>query len=286
MLSLLVNHVLSDSLRRDAIFDGSILLYTQSPSSLALCQHARDMAVAAFAPHEPERAQFALPVEEFVAKAGPLKSRFTNDLRTKELIRDLLTELGCDLRETYFDVPRLRIVPSDAYLTSGVSYAYKAHRDIWYSSPLCQLNYWIPVFPVVPGRAMSFFPSYWDRPLANTSSGFDYGEWCAVGRQMATTQIKEDTRKHPVPTEPVELASEARIAGEMGEMILFSAAHMHATAPNDSGLTRFSLDFRTVNREDLKQQRGAPNVHNGATGTTLGDFLRADDFQPLDLSCL
>ncbi len=284
MQALCLNQELTDDARRAALFAGDILLYSRSPSTASLCDHALEMIAEALSPHDPERAQFSLSVEEFVARVGPLKTRFTNDARTKELIRAILADFGCDLQHTYFDVPRLRVVPSGGYLSSGVSYAYKAHRDIWYSSPTCQVNYWMPAFAIAPGRAMSFFPAYWSRPLSNSSSAFDYGEWCKVGRRLATTQVKEDTRNHPLPLEEVDTSSEFRIAGTKGDIILFSAAHLHATAPNQSGLTRFSIDFRTVNLQDLDSDSGAPNVDNRASGTTLGDFLRADDFTPIKLA--
>ena len=200
-----------------------------------------------------------MPVEEFVRRAGPLKTRFTNDLHTKELIRDVLCEFGCDPNDTYFDVPRLRIVPAGGYLSSGVSYAYKAHRDIWYASPTAQVNWWMPVFDVTGERAMSFFGDYWAKTLPNSSADFDYGEWCSVGRKMASSQIKEDTRKHPLPVNDPDPASELRICGTKGDMIMFSASQLHATAPNDSPVTRFSIDFRTIALSDLASKRGAPN---------------------------
>jgi hypothetical protein len=51
--------------------------------------------------------------------------------------------------------------------------------------------------------------------------------------------------------------------------------------PNTTSRTRFSIDFRTVNLDDLAEQRGARNVDSLCTGTTLGDFLRAADLMPM-----
>jgi hypothetical protein len=280
MANIGFNHDLSWDAARDQLFGGDLLVYSRRESTLALAAHAYAMAQEALGP-QPERAQFELSVEEFIQRVGPLKSRFTNDAVTKTLVRDVLVSFGCDLDDTYFDVPRLRVVPHGGYLSSGVSYAYKAHRDIWYSSPTAQVNWWMPVLDVTPQRAMSMLPGYWARPLANSSSQFDYAEWCQVGRQLATEQGKVDTRKHPLPQESVDLESEVRIAGTRGDMLLFSAAQLHATAPNDSGVTRFSIDFRTVSLSDLRSGKGAPNIDNKATGTTLGDFLRSRDFQPI-----
>jgi hypothetical protein len=282
MVGIVLNHPLDCEARRKLVFEGQLLLYARRDATAALADHAIAMISEMLSPDDAERAQFGLPVQEFIERVGPLKSRFTNDLRTKELVREVLRSFGCDLDATYFDVPRLRVVPHGDYLSSGVSYAYKAHRDIWYSSPTAQVNWWMPVFDVTPERAMSFFPEYWDKPVPNSSRDFDSGEWCRVGRTMATSQVKEDTRKHPLPQAPVETRSELRIAGTKGDAILFSAAHLHSTAPNQSGRTRFSIDFRTIHVQDLERGRGAPNIDCEATGTTLGDFLRASDFEPID----
>jgi Phytanoyl-CoA dioxygenase (PhyH) len=281
MVNIYLNHRLSDHNRRERIFSGDLLLYSRGAATAALTDYAVGMIRGAFAPYAPEKAQYELSVEEFVRRAGPLKSKFTNDHHTKELIRHLLSEFGCDLNDTYFDVPRLRIVPSHGYLTSGVSYAYKAHRDTWYASPVSQLNWWMPVFDVTGERSMSFYVDYWTKPLTNSSAEFDYGEWCRVGRTLATSQIKTDTRKHPLPQSAPDKASEIRVNGTSGDVILFSSSHLHETVANESEFTRFSIDFRTVALSDLKSGRGGPNIDSRAAGSTLGDFIRASDFVPI-----
>ncbi len=283
MASIILNHQLNCDRRRDELFDGQLLVYTRRSSTEALANHAIEMISEVLAP-DPEKAQFSLDVNAFVKIVGSLKSRFTNDLTTKKLVRDILDDFGCDLDKTYFDVPRLRVVPHGGYLSSGVSYAYKAHRDTWYSSPACQVNWWMPVFDVTSSRAMSFFPEYWDRPVKNSSAGFDYGEWLQVGRTQASSQIKYDARNHPLPLEEIGgVSSELRIAGTKGDIILFSAGYLHATAPNVSGSTRFSVDFRTFNTSDLQSSRGCKNIDNKSTGSTISDFFRASDFSKCDL---
>ena len=63
--------------------------------------------------------------------------------------------------------------------------------------------------------------------------------------------------------------------------MLFSGSQFHSSVPNTSGKTRWSIDFRTVNVDDVEGGRGAPNADCDCTGTTLGDFLRARDFEHL-----
>ncbi|HLJ56274.1 MAG TPA: hypothetical protein VKT77_14630 [Chthonomonadaceae bacterium] len=279
-MKISLNCAHTDAERRAALFEGDLLLYSGMPALAELALHAKRCISEAFG-EEPETAQFRMPVAEFAATAGPLKSRFTNDNTTKELVRGVLVGFGCDLDETYFDVPRLRVVTSNGYLTAGVGYAYKAHRDTWYSSPDCQVNWWAPVFALTEERSLAFYPGVWARPVANSSGDFDYDEWCRVGRAVAGSQVTVDTRNHPLPLEPLPADAEMRLTIGAGDLVLFSGAHLHATVPNGSGLTRFSFDFRTVNAEDIRLGAGAPNVDCRATGTTLGDFIRASDFSPV-----
>ena len=102
MQNLLVNPTLSDDARRRALFDGDLIFYIASAASVALCEHAVTMIKEAFAPHDPEHAQEVLPVEKFVEIVGPLKSRFTNDQRTKELLRDYFSEKGIENEQNLF----------------------------------------------------------------------------------------------------------------------------------------------------------------------------------------
>jgi hypothetical protein len=52
---------------------------------------------------------------------------------------------------------------------------------------------------------------------------------------------------------------------------------MHSSVPNDSGRTRFSIDFRTVHFGDVLDRNGAPNIDSECTGTSMGDYLRVSD---------
>lgn len=280
MLKINFNPHASDEERRSLIFSGALLFYTATPESLSLVGYAESLIREAFDGRDPEHAQETMPVSDFINIVGPLKTKFTNSSVTKDLLSAYLRSMGVDAKRTYFDVPRLRVVPHSDYLKAGVSYAYKAHRDIWYSSPTAQLNWWLPVMEVVPERTMAFFPDYFERPLPNSSADFDYGEWTTFGRSAAISQSNVDTRKHPLPMAPVE-AEEFRYGAAAGDTLVFSASHLHATAPNTSGKTRFSIDFRTVNESDLAASRGAPNVDSRSTGSTIGDFMRIDDLSTI-----
>jgi hypothetical protein len=235
----------------------------------------------AFHPLDPLTAQFHLSVERFVEIFGPQKPKFIHHPRTKEIIRNILSEFGCDLDETYQDVPRLRAVTSDAYLTSGVGYAHHPHRDTWYSAPMQQINWWLPIFEMASESSMAFHPQYWNEAVKNGSRDFNYYEWNTTGRASASQHIKSDTRKQPKPEQPMDLDPQIRFVPEPGGVILFSAAQMHSTVPNTSRKTRFSIDFRTVHIGDIKSARAPHNIDSECTGTSLRDFLKARDLSAM-----
>ena len=268
----------NDDIRRQRLFDGQIFVFSPRPASLALIEFARGMITQAFGSRDPLTAQYGMPVEEYVSVVAPLKPAFIHHPETMKLLRAVVEAVGCDLEATYVDVPRLRMVTSDAYLTSGVGYAHHLHRDTWYSAPMAQLNWWIPIYDFESESSMAFHPRYWAEAVENGSAEFNYYEWNAVGRKQAAQHVKADTRRQPKAKQEMELEPQVRVVCPAGGIILFSAAQMHSTVPNTSGRTRYSLDFRTVNMQDLLSANGAPNVDSAPTGTSLRDFVRARDF--------
>ncbi|MGY4648080.1 phytanoyl-CoA dioxygenase family protein [Mycobacterium sp. URHB0021] len=279
MTTILFNPAATDDERRARLYNGQVLVYGASPESLALVQHARDLITEAFGTLDPQTAQAEMPVEEYARLLAELKPKFIHHPESKELIRRLLSSYHCNPDRTYFDVPRLRTSTSDGYLTSGISYAFHPHRDTWYSAPFSQLNWWMPIYPVVPENVMAFHPQHWRDPVRNGSRRYNYYEWNQTSRQTAAQHITSDTRDQPKPEEPVQLEPHVRVVPEGGGVMLFSGNQLHSTVPNTSGRTRFSIDFRTVNIDDVLTRNEAPNVDSECTGTSLRDFLRASDLE-------
>lgn len=246
---------INDDIRRAHLYNGQIFVYSPSKSAIALCEFAREMAEAAFAPLDPITAQHSLPVEKYVEILAKLKPAFIHHPKSKELIQGILEENGCDLSKTYFDVPRLRTATSDGYLTAGIAYAFHPHRDTWYSAPQSQINWWLPVYDVTAENVMAFHPRYWNEPVKNSSRDYNYAKWNRESRKNAAQHIKKDTRKQPHAEELLEIEPQLRVVTKVGGMILFSGAQMHSTVPNTSGYTRFSIDFRTVHLDDAIARR-------------------------------
>jgi hypothetical protein len=281
MTTIYFDSHLPDDERRRRLYSGDVFVYSPRPSTRALTELARELIAEAFSPLDPEHAQESLPVERFVEIVGPLKPRFIHHPRTLELLLDLLRDLGADMDKTYFDVPRMRVATSGGYLTAGVAYVLHPHRDIWYSSPPCQLNWWLPVYPFESESSFAFHPRYWNEPVENSSGEYNHYQWNKTGRANASKEVKADTRKQPKPLEPLVLEPEVRVVCPPGGLILFSGAHLHSTVPNTSGRSRFSIDFRTAHLDELASLGGAPSLDRKCTGTTLFELRRASDLSPV-----
>jgi Phytanoyl-CoA dioxygenase (PhyH) len=281
MPTIYIDSASSDEKRRHLLYGGDLFAFSPGESATKLSELARDLSEAAFAPHDPQVAQESMPAERYVEILARLKPKFIHHQRAKELIADLLAELGCDVEKTYFDVPRLRTMAHGEYLKAGLAYQFHPHRDTWFSAPHQQLNWWLPVYEIESENSMAFHPQYFDRPVRNSSAGYDYEEWNKTGRQQAAKQVKKETRQQPQSEEPLDLEPDVRVVTPPGGTLVFSAAQLHSTVPNTTSRTRFSIDFRTVNLIDLVEGVAAPNVDSDCTGTTLRDFMRASDLEPL-----
>ena len=64
---------------------------------------------------------------------------------------------------------------------------------------------------------------------------------------------------------------------EVGDLIAFCGAHLHGSALNQTGRTRFSTEVRTVHRLDFVADEGAPNVDAKAPCQTTSWFSGIND---------
>jgi hypothetical protein len=281
MTSVIIDPTCTDDERRQALYAGDIFVHTDSPAIRAFVAFTRQLIEDAFGAHDPQTAQYDMDVETYAALLGRLKPAFIHHPESKRHLAAILVEHGCDPELTYFDVPRMRSSTSDDYLTTGIAYAFHPHRDTWYSAPMMQLNWWLPIFDVSARNVVAFHPQYFDTAVTNGSDRYNYYAWNRDSRAIAASQIGVDTRDQPMPEEEIALDPQIRPVPPVGGMMVFSGAQLHSSVPNDSGRTRFSIDFRTVHRADVEAGRGATNVDSRCTGTTMRDYLRVSDLERL-----
>lgn len=280
-ISVQFDRSMTDISERSRIYDGAVNISGPTATSLGFAMFARELIEDAFGAHDPELAQFEMSVDEYASILGALKPRFIHHPRSKRFLQQLLAERGCDPATTYFDVPRLRSSTSNGYLTTGIAYAWHPHRDTWYSAPLAQINYWLPVYEVSASNAMAFHPEYFNRAVPNDSAIYNYYEWNAKHRAAAAANVGRESRPLPGPVTPVDVSSSTVFVPPPGGMLQFSGHHLHSSVPNTSGRTRFSIDFRIVHIDDVRAGAGACNVDSRCTGSSIRDFISAADLSPM-----
>ena len=280
MSSVYFDGELSDEERRQRLYAGDIVMLSAKPGTQALVALARAMLEDAFAPHDPRSVHKHMTPERVAEILSKLKPSFIHHPKCKELIPAVMSENGVDLDKIYFDVPRLRSAYPAHFLSSGIAYAFHPHRDTWYSAPMCQINWWMPIYPLSANNAMGFYPRYFSEPVKNNSDIYNYYEWNTKNRASAAQHVKRDTRQQPKPQQELDPLT-VRYLPAPGGIIVFSGAQLHETVPNTTDLARYSIDFRTVHLDDVVAGRGAPNIDSRCTGTTMRDYLRASDLQPL-----
>ncbi|MBY0402980.1 MAG: hypothetical protein K2X66_03720, partial [Cyanobacteria bacterium] len=184
------------------------------------------------------------------------------------------TEALFALNNICMDRFRLRCnPPMSADLPNGNSEPVyrQIHRDTWYANPHCQINGWISLFDGEVPQTFRFFPLYFHTSIENTSSDFDYGEWSkVVGFQSPHTT---SSQAYPTVKAPPENSLGQGFSCKAGDLLLFSGHHLHQTSVNTTPFSRLSVDFRWVDVEDKRMNRGPLNVDNASAGDASLDYL-------------
>ncbi len=270
------------AVRNARLFAGAIAVLTDVPAVATFIDRARDLVFEAFGPDDPQTAHDRFPPDQLAAKAQALLDRFRADGQVRALFPAMMTALGEDPDDCHFDHLYLRVSPSGMGHGHRRTRALWPHRDSWGSNLYAQVNWWAPVLPIIEGNGLALYPDYWRRPLPNTTADWDF-EAMKRARKAAHAQgLRGADLEQVYPTVPSGLAApeeEGRIVPvpEPGQILAFSAAHLHASVPNRTGRTRYSFETRTVSREDVRAGRGAPNVDGAAPGIQWGWFQRLSD---------
>lgn len=258
---------LDDCSRGARLFRGDLIVFRSVDAVSALVSKAVGMIREVFAPHDPLVAQGALTSVAYADKSEALIRTFERDPGIRNLYRAALEAVGVDASLTYWDRLRLRIQPSGETHMSRRVMNLAPHRDSWGSNVMAQVNWWAPIYPVTAERTMVIYPAHWDRPIANTSADWDF-----EALRLRSQRGDDSYPLLPVATEPVDRTSAWPVVIEPGDLLCFSGAHLHASVPNTTGITRFSTEVRTANIEDLRAGRGAPNVDGAAPRQPLEWF--------------
>lgn len=280
IMSVLIDPGLNADALRQKLYDGNLVVLTQLQSVSDFVEYTREQLIQLFAPHDPEYAHEFYEPAEMARILGAWKPRFIHAEQSRRRLRAIVTEAGLPAGHTHYDVPKPRTSFPIGHLTTGVAFAFPWHRDVWYSAPAQQLNWWLPVFPAREDNSMSFDLPCFSRAVPNNSALFDSYRNNAQ-RLTTATQVTAEKQVRPGAIDHLPV-HDLVILPSPGSVLLFSGAQLHTSIPNTSGLARYSVDFRTVDARDLLEGRGAPLVDAYCTGTAVRDFRNLADGSAFD----
>jgi hypothetical protein len=268
---------LDDADRRRAVFDGRVLAFSPPPASFRRLQ-ARTLALMAdcFAV-EPALAH-RLSRRHFLDAVLALQTAFCADPVIRECWYQTLRRLGVSAA-VFSDQRFLRVLPPLGSHTAGRIAPLHPHRDTWGSQVMQQENWWAPILPVGDASTLALYPRYWSEPIANDSGTWSFDEYRAQ-RRAAGDDGDIDTLSAPRPLHWPAACDRLPLRISAGELAVFSGAHLHASMPNRSGLTRFSFETRTVVLCDGVLPPGAPNI-DGPADRPRHDWFRDADGRSL-----
>lgn len=250
-----------------SLYQGGLFILPTVQNSEELCNYATSIVEDIFeSPIDEIEITGSITLQAFIDKAKKCKSTFTNDDKTKKLLRSLILDrykLYSQHRFLY-DLPRLRIVPTSSFLSSGISYNYKPHRDTWYGATQDQINHWMSLSNVTEESTFYIAPTYFTRSVENNSEIFDLDEWDLKYRPLAEQSAATENRPHPIPLVDIPNEDKYSIVIPRGSEVVFSAHHLHGSGSNTTSKVRFSIDYRVC----LENQVYSPpeNIDNRASG--------------------
>jgi len=266
------------------LYAGDIVRFSGLMPMAAIVAFARAFLEERLAPYPPVEIHRHLDAHTLARRLGEVRDEYSNSAEVKRHWRNLFEAVGLDPGDTARDRLRLRFQvhsePGSTLAWSRNTATVGFHRDTWGTNLAAQVNWWAPVWPITAQRTFAIYPQLWNVPISNNSVDFDLAD--VMERLRTAPATVGPGQLVPRPTQAVDCAGGEPVVLDPGEIIAFSSAHAHAGVPNHTGLTRISLETRTVSISDVRAQRGAPNVDGEARWVAPGLFRRLCDAVPLD----
>jgi len=263
---------------RAALYAGDVFLTSPTAASqrLVAAVRARLADVLGCAPPEIRNAPERMPNAELFTRIGALRRELYLEPQFHALLRDVVAGGGLDPARVAFDPLRLRVVRHRGHENPLAAPVYHPHRDTWYAHPRALIAWWVPLDDLAAEETFVFYPERFRAPVDNDSEIFDYADWVRDGWELKIGWQKLAAgaeARYPRAAPGAATGPAVGFACRTADNLVFSGAHFHATLPQATGRTRFSLDFRLVDLDDHAAGLGAPDVDNRSRGSSLGDYI-------------
>jgi hypothetical protein len=267
----------------ERLYAGRILRVAHSPEMECIVALTRGFLEDRLHPHAPQEVHRHFEPGVLAEQIAIVQRDYTRSETIKAAWRELFVAVGFDPERVARDRLMVRFhlhrdpEQTEQWVRGASTVGF--HRDTWGTNLYSQVNWWAPVYPITAERTFAFFPELWNRPVANSSAAFDMAE--AMQLVRARTRRPEPGEIVPQPLETFDLNDARPVVFDCGGIIAFSSQHAHAGIPNHSGLTRISLETRTLMIDDFLSGCGAPNIDGRARWVSPGLFRRLSDGMPL-----
>lgn len=242
-----------------AAFSGALLVWRHLPALMTLCTRADEILRTGF-DGDPLSAEQRFEPDEYLKRVRRLRAAFRGDEVINVAFKRALTETGLGAGDCFWDPLQLRVVPAQGSHHGRRIMPLPAHRDNWGSNIGQQINWWSPLYPLSEGRSILFYPTYFDRPVANSSAEWDFD---TLKRLMSEGKA-DQYPVLPFLTEMLPADAAQVVVIEPGDMLAFSGQHLHGSIATDMSATRFSVESRTVSLSHITAGLTAPNVDGRA----------------------
>lgn len=239
---------------------GELFVYHRTELSLELVSRVRAALRRSFAELQPDIEDIsAWPCKQLpFDRLAELREELYSDPTLHQLAARIIRAAGFE-EVTCVDAPRLRVINHGAENLPDAAAVFVVHRDTWYACPESQINWWVPIFDTPREQAFAFYPEHFSSAVVNSSKDFEYEHWTDNVGWHGSAPLRD----YPAPTAFEPQSEPVRFDFAAGDLLLFSAAHLHRTLPNPvADSSRLSVDFRSVSPGVL----GARNVDNGSRG--------------------
>lgn len=274
MLQTITRSISPEQLR-ERVYRGEILHFPQQPAIIEFCRANQQLCETMLNTAKPtqshqdiERSHWLKLIHQFqqTAKANPF---------CQTAFSKLIISLGLNLTDTFCDRFIFRVVPPQSDHANGSQAHVDTHRDTWGAGIYQQFNWWGPLYPYSLNSGIEFYLDYFDQPIANNTADWSYEKYRKV-RQQQSEELRPKYKSVPSLSEKPQ-GRIFRPQIEPGDILCFSAAHLHGSSTNLRDQCRFSFETRTVNLDDIHSDLKAPNVDNASDGRLVKLFKNMHD---------
>lgn len=274
-----VNWPMSQQELRQRIYRGEILHFSNLPAIGKFCDIARHVCEQTLNHSNPVKSHQTENYNLWLKQVFQFQLTGRDEPQCKQAFSEALHNIGLNLDDTFCDRFIFRVVPPQSDQEEGAHSWVDTHRDTWGAGIYQQINWWAPLYSYEAGNGIEFYLDHFNKPIANTTADWRYEQF-ASARKLQSDELKPGFKSIPSllekPTGPI-----FRPVIEPGELLCFSAAHLHGSGINTTGQSRFSYETRTVNLQDIQSDEKARNVDNDSSAQLLKLFKNLADGSPL-----